>query len=342
MTAKWLRGIVFSMGLLGPARAYASDAASDAAPIEDVSDLDDVGADAAPSDDSASGTSGPPLACDGALCDSTNGAMCTVYTPRPSPSSTITVVFLVVGALLLRRRRRPRWVGALTHRPSTNRWTTGASICMATLISWCACAAAQAESPATTSSSPSAVDVTITEDTPRRRVLIEWNPLPAFTIGKASANIVFAPVDHHALIFSPFYASASTAPIAVFNDPNNPGTPTAVLPTQTFQGGGAELGYRYYFGLAGPRGFFVGGSFLAAYFAAIAADGTTTPYWNLGLAIDGGYQILLGDRLSLSLGAGVQGVVRDKAIPNQQFPASIYANGGLLPRVLGSIGWAFL
>ena len=54
---------------------------------------------------------------------------------------------------------------------------------------------------------PPPVDVVIHDAPHSRRILaIEWNPLPLFTIGKLSANVVFVPVDHHALVISPFYA----------------------------------------------------------------------------------------------------------------------------------------
>jgi hypothetical protein len=173
---------------------------------------------------------------------------------------------------------------------------------------------------------------------PQRTVTVEWNPLALVTIGRLSANVVITPTDHHALILSPFYAWATTQPIYVFSDSNTAGTP---LPTQKFKGFGGEIGYRYYFGQGGPRGLFLGPSLILAAFDANAQNGTSTSYLDFGLAADVGYQVLVADRVSLSIGAGLQYTATSKSIPDQQFPAEIYANDGLRPRVLASLGWAF-
>ena len=102
-----------------------------------------------------------------------------------------------------------------------------------------------------------------------------------------------------------------------------------------------EIGYRYYFGQGGPRGLFLGPSLILGAFDAKAQNGTSTSYADFGLAADIGYQVLVADRVSLSLGAGLQYTATSKSIPDQQFPAEIYANDGLRPRVLASLGWAF-
>jgi hypothetical protein len=185
---------------------------------------------------------------------------------------------------------------------------------------------------------PPPVDVAIKlAPPPRRSVLVEWNPLGLFTIGRLSANLVVAPADHHALILSPFYAWTNTQPITVYSDQG----PTAQLPTQHFEGFGGELGYRYYFGQSGPRGVFIGPSLILGWFQATAQNQTSTQYLQYGLAADVGYQMLVADRVSLSLGAGLQYTAETKDLPNQQFPAELYANSGLRPRVLLSAGWAF-
>jgi hypothetical protein len=182
------------------------------------------------------------------------------------------------------------------------------------------------------------VDVVVRDPTPPRRIVsIEWNPLPLVAIDKLSANVIVVPLDHHALVLSPFYVSTTTAPIYVFDDAGNP----TQLPEQKFTGFGGELGYRYYAGEGGPRGFFVGPSVLVGSFDATAQDGTKTPFLDLGLVADAGYQILLAERVALSLGGGVQYMWTSKSIPDQQFPARIYANRGVAPRLLMSLGWAF-
>ena len=181
------------------------------------------------------------------------------------------------------------------------------------------------------------VDISMGGTRPPTRVFtIEWNPLVLPTLGKLSANVVIMPIEHHSLILAPFYASRTTAPIYIFDSSGS----ATQLPEQTFRGFGLEIGYRHYSGLAGPRGFFVGPSLIVSRFTALAQDGTSTSYLNLGLAGDVGYEVLLGD-FALALGGGLQYVSPSKEIPRQQFPAGVYANRGFLPRVLFSVGWAF-
>jgi hypothetical protein len=186
------------------------------------------------------------------------------------------------------------------------------------------------------SAAPAAVDVAVRDTPPPRRLLaIEWNPL-SLIVGKLSANAVIVPVDHHALVLSPFYVSTTTNPIYVFDDEGN----STQLPSQTFSGFGGEIGYRYYSGLGGPRGFFAGPSLILAGMSAKAQNGSTTGYLDIGLAADVGYEFLVVDSVALSLGAGVQYATPTSSIPAQQFPADVYANGKVFPRALASIGWA--
>jgi hypothetical protein len=185
---------------------------------------------------------------------------------------------------------------------------------------------------------PPPVDVVVREAPPPRRVVaIEWNPLALLVIGKVSANVVVVPTDHHALVLSPFYASTSTAPIT-WMDASGGSTP---LLKQTFSGFGGEIGYRYYFGEGGPRGFFVGPSLMLASITATAGDEGKTQFLDYGLAADAGCEALLADKVAISLGGGLQYTATSKSIPNQQLPAAVYANNGLRPRVLFSVGWAF-
>jgi hypothetical protein len=138
-------------------------------------------------------------------------------------------------------------------------------------------------------------------------------------------------------VLCPFYAWTKTAPINVFDDAGNP----TRQPEWKFTGFGGEIGYRYYAKEGGPRGFFLGPSFVLASFKATSSDGINTRYLDFGLAADVGYQTLISDRVALSLGAGIQHMWTSKSIPDQQFPAWIYANRGLAPRLLLSLGWAF-
>jgi hypothetical protein len=286
----------------------------------DVGDGGDAG-DAAVEDAAAGATSGDdggpasaetPLACGGALCDTSNQSACDVAGGAGRGGSLLFASAIVAAcAAALRRRRR-------------------AVSAAAAAVVVTAASGAHAVEPG--------VDVRIVDrPPPNRRVAIEWNPLP-LTIGRASANVVLVPVDHHALVVSPFYAWSKTEAI---NVQDASGNAVRNLPEQRFDGFGAELGYRWYSGLAGPRGFFVGPSLVLGKFTAKAQDGSETPYMQLGAAADIGYQAIVADCVSLSLGAGVQYTAPSKSIPDQQFPADLYANALVRPRVLASIGWAF-
>ncbi len=214
-----------------------------------------------------------------------------------------------------------------------------------------ASAQSQADRPLT---SGGPVDVAIIEPAPARRlVALEWNPLPLFVmhtgtrpsdpgrpaqggLGKLSANVVIAPLEHHAIIVSPFYVLTRTTPITIFDADANP----TRLPIQTFSGYGTELGYRYYSGRGGLRGFFAGPSLIFGAFTATAENGSKTPYLDYGFAVDAGYEALVVDRVALSLGAGLQYTTPDKHIPEQMLWAKVFANSVVLPRFLVSVGYA--
>jgi hypothetical protein len=216
----------------------------------------------------------------------------------------------------------------------------------ATLLAGAALATVVAAPSIARAEQPAPVEVAIKlPPPPRRVVLVEWNPLPTFTIGRLSANVVITPVDHHALIVSPFYAWATTNGINTY-DSSSPGCSLSqpcqtTLPVQHFEGFGGELGYRYYFGVGGPRGFFLGPSLILGSFTATPQAGAQVQYLQWGLAADAGYQVIVADSVAISLGAGVQYTGETKTIPNQQFPAELYANPGVRPRLLLSLGWAF-
>jgi hypothetical protein len=182
------------------------------------------------------------------------------------------------------------------------------------------------------------VDVEIRDQPPpRRHLVVEWNGVPLL-VGRLTLNLVVAPADHHALVLSPFYAWAHTQPVFVFDDSGR----STQLPRQSFIGGGCDVGYRYYLAdHEGPRGAFMGASFLLGRFTASAMDGSRTRYLQLGGAADLGYQILVLDRLALSLIGGVQYAAPTKDLPRQQFPARLVANAGVIPRLFLTLGWAF-
>jgi len=209
------------------------------------------------------------------------------------------------------------------------------------IVSWPAAGALAAvllAAHGATAEPPPPVDVVLRENPPPRRLIaIEYNPL-ALVIGKVSGNVVFVPIDHHGLVLTPFYVSTTTVPINVVDAS---GMPSTQLPTQKFEGFGGEIGYRYYGGLGGPRGFFAGPSLAAISITATAGNLTQTSFMDYVLAGDVGYAALVADRVALTLGVGAQYTFTSKTIPNQQPPASIYANSGFEPRVLASLGCAF-
>jgi hypothetical protein len=186
------------------------------------------------------------------------------------------------------------------------------------------------------------VDVTLKEaPSPHRTLTIEWNPLSLF-IDRFSVNVVLVPGDHHGVVLSPFYTWASTTPYATAIDSNgNPLGYTLNVLEQTFHGFGGELGYRYYLDKGGPRGFFLGPSLILAAITATAGNGSQTSFLDFGLAADAGYEALLADKIAVSVGVGVQYTTPNKSIPDQQLPASIYANSAVHPRLLLSMGYAF-
>jgi hypothetical protein len=190
--------------------------------------------------------------------------------------------------------------------------------------------------------SPVAVDVVLHDaPEPHKTLTVEWNPLSLF-IDRFSVDVVVVPGDHHGLVLSPFYTWASTAAYATNIDGEGNALPyTLNVLAQTFKGFGGELGYRYYFDQGGPRGLFVGPSLLAAALTATAGYGSQTSFADLGIAADAGYEALVADCIAISVGAGLQYTFTTKSIPDQQLPASIYANDRLYPRLLLSMGYAF-
>jgi hypothetical protein len=201
---------------------------------------------------------------------------------------------------------------------------------------------AVADPPPPIAEPPLPVDVALSEaPSPHRTLTVEWNPLALF-IDRFSVDVVVAPGDCHALVVSPFYTWANTVPYATGLDSNgNSLGYTLNVPAQTFHGFGGELGYRYYFSKGGPRGFFLGPSFILADITATAGNGSQTSFLDFGLAADFGYEALLADKVAISVGAGVQYATPNKSIPDQQLPASICANSAVQPRLLLSMGYAF-
>jgi hypothetical protein len=188
---------------------------------------------------------------------------------------------------------------------------------------------------------PPPVDVAIKETPPPSRVVtLQWNPVD-LVYERLSANLQIVPVSHHALMLTPFYFDSNTAAFTQ-SGTNSAGNPVNIqVPSQKFEGFGGEIGYRYFSGLAGPRGFFIGPSFVIADVQATAGSGAQTTLMDYGIAVDAGYEMLVADNWAVSLGLGAEYVFTSKSVPNQQWPANIYANSGFHPRPLFALGYAF-
>ncbi len=181
------------------------------------------------------------------------------------------------------------------------------------------------------------VDVAVNEPAPARRIFaIEFNPVALF-IHRISGNLEIVPADHHAIVLNGYYFNTSTAQFMSVNG----GGALLVTPAQHFDGGGGEIGYRYYTGRGGPRGFFAGPSFTLARVSATDEAGGETSLFNYGVAIDVGWQALVADDWVVSLGGGFMYDFTSKSLPDQQAPASYYANGGPHARALAAVGYAF-
>jgi hypothetical protein len=165
-----------------------------------------------------------------------------------------------------------------------------------------------------------------------KSVALQGNPLGVI-IGRYSADLEYLPAPHHALHLTPvgYFALPGVA--------------------DQYFGYGAEVGYRWYSGVDGPNGFFLGGSVLVGSFTYVhtaqpgvpldASDDTT--FAQVGGAIDAGYQLVFLGNVAVGAGVGASYTV-DTESPT--FEAgnrtdSLLYGAGLRPRALLSIGAAF-
>jgi hypothetical protein len=182
-----------------------------------------------------------------------------------------------------------------------------------------------------------------------RHITITWNPVTLFAM-RAQFSLELMLTDHHVLELTGYYAGTRTNEVYPTLPDRTTDTSHEHALTTFFQGGGGEFGYRWFSGKEGPRGFYIGPSFLLGHFTATPARGAGTsaevqgvaiPFWNYGGAIDLGYQAIIADRLVVGLGGGLQYTVPSHTFPAQELPASVYANRGLRPRFLITLGVAF-
>jgi hypothetical protein len=163
---------------------------------------------------------------------------------------------------------------------------------------------------------------------------LELNPI-GMAIGRYSVNVEYLPLPHHALVLNPYFAYVNADVQA-----------GDVEYSQSFVGGGGELGYRFYTGSKGPHGFYVGPSFLFGQYSASqdavgSIPATSAGFTTLGGAIDIGGQAMVGPGIVIGGGFGVQYTKATEDFEDLPFAAAILAGGGFRPRVLLSAGFAF-
>jgi hypothetical protein len=178
-------------------------------------------------------------------------------------------------------------------------------------------------------------DIATENEGKERRFTLELSPL-AFFIAHYGAEATIVPIDHHALTATLYYYDAKTD---VQQQIPNGGCPCGGA--THFQGLGGEIGYRWYAGARGPRGVFLGPSLLLGRFDATPTYGDKTSFSDLGIAIDVGYEALLGDDFVVLLGAGAQYMKPTASLPQQATYIDVVANAGFRPRALLAFGWAF-
>lgn len=169
-----------------------------------------------------------------------------------------------------------------------------------------------------------AQDAIVEQDPPTRHFAVYVNPL-SLVVDRYGGSIEVLLASHHAIEAGAYYVYSATN-----SDTNN-----------VFSGVGGELGYRFYLGKNGFRGFYAGPSFLIAALEATPQTGASVSFVNLGGALDIGWEALVVDRVLVGLGVGAQYTAATKSFPAQQIPASVYANDGIRPRVSVAIGVAF-
>ena len=161
---------------------------------------------------------------------------------------------------------------------------------------------------------------------PPKHVAIEWNPLAAFPLLRASANVEVLVAEHHAL-------GGNLAYEAFGSEVNGPI---------------GEIGYRYYSGTGGLEGFFIGPSLIGGVLSYKPYCYSTPPPCvhgtavMTGVAVDAGFQTIFSNQFVLGVGGGVAYLHADRKINfDGENPAVVLLATGFIPRILFSIGYAF-
>jgi len=173
----------------------------------------------------------------------------------------------------------------------------------------------------------------------RRSFAIAANPLGVL-IGRYSLQAEYLPVAHHAFTLSPFFTHV---PVTFTSDGRE-------LDAGSLTGFGGELGYRFYTSRKGPAGFFVGPSLLFASYSASAPSGSqpsgsegSGSFLAYGGAIDLGGQAVVGPGVVIGGGFGLQYTKNSEPLDgdNLNLASAIIASGGIRPRFLFTVGYAF-
>jgi hypothetical protein len=175
-------------------------------------------------------------------------------------------------------------------------------------------------------------DVTRWTDKPGdyRPFSAEFNPLGLLIGGRLSFTAEWAPVVHNAIVLNGYYVNTS-ADVAMSGE---------TFETQTFTGGGGELGYRYYTGHRGMNGIFIGPSLILGSYSASLPHGNQF-FTNAGVAVDAGVQTILADHFLVGAGAGIEYLNVSHDFHDLSTGPSTVASSGLKPRVLLSAGYGF-
>jgi len=172
-----------------------------------------------------------------------------------------------------------------------------------------------------------------------RSFVVGANPL-GILIGRYCLEGEFLPVPHHAITLSPFFTHA---PVTVT-------TSQGEVDAGSLTGFGTELGYRFYTGKKGANGFFAGPSLLFGSYSSAAPSGSQpsgseghVSFFGYGAAIDIGGQAIIGPGVVVGGGAGLQYTTNSEELDGKDLnlASAIIAGGGIRPRLLLTVGYAF-
>jgi hypothetical protein len=171
----------------------------------------------------------------------------------------------------------------------------------------------------------------VDDDADMKRFAIAANPL-GIAIGRYSIQGEYLLARHHAVTLNPFFAYA---PVEING-----------VDGGSLTGFGGELGYRFYSG-KGPTGFFAGPSFIFASYSQSAPsnvpNASSDSFTAVGGAVDIGGQAVVGPGIVLGGGFGLQYTANSKdiATENLNLASAVIAGGGVRPRFLLTLGYAF-